>query len=50
MAENLFWIDRIPAQFAMVEDFDGIIGKWRGRTRYAPFYKDHRFGVGSEVS
>ena len=27
--EGHVWIDRIPSEFAMVEDFDSLIGKWR---------------------
>lgn len=46
----LHWTDRIGIEFAMVEDFDKIIAKWRGYQRYANGWSDWRFGIGSLVA
>lgn len=48
--DNLFWTDRIGVEFAMVEDFDTLIAKWRGYARYAMARVDWRFILGSQVS
>lgn len=46
----LFWIQRIAVQFAMVEDFDKIIAKWRGRARYGNAQTNWRWIFGAQVS
>ena len=46
----LHWTDRIPIEFAMVEDFDTLVKKWRAYTRYGLAHTDWRFGVGANVS
>jgi hypothetical protein len=48
--QMLHWIDRIPLEFAMVEDFDSLIAKWRGYMRYTEAHHDWRFALGSQVS
>lgn len=48
--EFLFWSDRVPIEFAMIEDFDTLIAKWRGYGRWAMAYTDWRFILGSQVS
>lgn len=48
--EFLKWSDRIPIEFAMVEDFDTLIAKWRGYGRWAMVYLDWRFIVGHQVT
>jgi hypothetical protein len=48
--ESLFWTDRIPIEFAMIEDFDTLVAKWRGYQRYALAHIDWRFLLGSIVS
>lgn len=44
------WIDRIPYEFAMVEDLDTIVGKWRLYARYGAGWSDWRWVLGSQVS
>ncbi len=46
----LFWIQRIPVEFAMVEDFDKLIAKWRGYVRYSNAWTNWRFVMGHQVS
>lgn len=48
--ESLFWTDRIPLEFAMMEDFDTLVAKWRGYMRYAMAHVDWRFLGGAIVS
>lgn len=48
--ENLFWSDRVPIEFAMIEDFDTLIAKWRGYGRWANVYTDWRWVIGAQVS
>ena len=48
--QHLNWIDRIPLEFAMVEDFDTLLAKWRGYMRYAFAYTDWRWILGANVS
>ncbi len=48
--QYLFWSDRIQMEFAMVEDFDTLVAKWRGYMRYSMTYVNWRFINGSQVS
>jgi hypothetical protein len=48
--QYLFWCDRVSAEFAMVEDFDTLVAKWRGYARYGQTYINWRFINGSQVS
>ncbi len=48
--DNLFWVDRIAPAFAMVEDFDTFIAKWRGRGRWSNAYIDWRWIFGANVA
>jgi hypothetical protein len=48
--KSALWIDRIPVEFGMAEDFDTFVGKWRGYMRYAPIWRDWRFILGGQVS
>lgn len=48
--EMLFWIDRIPVEFGFVEDFDTLVAKWRGYSRYSSGYTDWRWILGAQVS
>ena len=50
MKSFLFWHDRIAQEFAMVEDFDSLIGKWRLYTRYSAGHTDWRWILGGSVS
>lgn len=46
----VFWADRIPVEFAMIEDFDTLVAKWRGYARYANVYTNWRWILGAQVS
>lgn len=48
--EFLHWSDRIAIEFAMVEDFDTLVAKWRGYGRWAMAYTDWRWIVGHQVT
>ena len=47
---HLHWVDRIPLEFAMIEDFDTIVAKWRGYQRYSWAWTDWRWVFGAQVS
>ena len=47
---HLHWTDRVPLEFAMIEDFDTIVAKWRGYMRYAMAWTDWRWVFGAQVS
>ena len=46
----LHWEDREPLEFAFIEDFDTMVGKWRGYMRYGNAHTDWRFIHGNQVS
>lgn len=46
----ILWLDRIPIEFAMAEDLDTIIAKWRAYMRYSMAWIDWRWVIGAEVS
>jgi len=48
--EGIFWVDRVPTEFAMVEDFDTLVAKWRLYKRYAMAHVDWRWIFGAQVS
>ena len=48
--ESLFWSDRIPNEFAMVEDFDTMVAKWRLYSRYGAGEIDWRWRIGASVT
>lgn len=48
--QYVFWSDRIPVEFAMIEDFDTLIAKWRGYARYGNVYTNWRWILGSQVT
>lgn len=50
MKDSLKWVDRVKAEFGMVEDFDTLVGKWRLYARYGLGWNDWRFILGSQVS
>ena len=41
--ESLFWTDRETLEFAMIEDFDTLVAKWRGYMNYAMAHVDWRW-------
>lgn len=45
-----FWQDRVPAEFAMIEDFDTLVAKWRGYARHGMTYVNWRFVGGAQVT
>ena len=45
-----FWVDRIPLEFAFIEDFDTLIAKWRGYMRYSNAHINWRWISGAQVS
>lgn len=49
-ATGLVWHDRQPLEFAMVEDFDTLIGKWRIYARYSLGRIGWRWCLGAQVS
>ena len=48
--DQLHWVDRIPLEFAFIEDFDTLIGKWRAYMRYGNAHTDWRFALGAQVA
>lgn len=46
----LTWYDRIPLEFAMAEELDTLIAKWRAYMRYSFAWYDWRWVLGSQVS
>jgi hypothetical protein len=48
--DNLKWWDRVPVEFAHVEDFDTLIAKWRGYARYSWLWIDWRWVMGHNVA
>lgn len=46
----VMWSDRVAVEFAMIEDFDTLVAKWRGYARYANVYTNWRFILGSQVT
>jgi phage major head subunit gpT-like protein len=50
MKDALYWVERVAAEFAMVEDFDTLIGKWRLYGRYGHGHNDWRWITGAQVS
>jgi len=48
--KNLFWSDRVNIEFAMIEDFDTLVAKWRGYGRWGMAYRDWRWLIGAQVA
>ena len=46
----VFWQDRVPIEYAMIEDFDTLVAKWRGYGRWGNTWVNWRFIGGSQVS
>lgn len=44
------WMDRMPMEFAFVEDYETLVAKWRGYGRWGFVYRDWRFILGAQVS
>lgn len=50
MANMLFWFERIPLEFAQIEDFDTLMAKYRGYMRYSLGWANWRWILGAQVS
>lgn len=50
MKDSLIWYDRVQKEFAMVEDFDTLVAKWRMYARYGHGHNDWRWILGAQVS
>jgi hypothetical protein len=50
MKDALVWVDRVQQEFAMVEDFDTFVAKWRLYARYGHGHNDWRWILGNQVS
>jgi hypothetical protein len=48
--QMLHWVDDVPLEFAFIEDFDTLVGKWRAYTMYAQAHTDWRWILGAQVS
>ena len=48
--QYLFWSDRVAIEFAMIEDFDTLVAKWRGYGRWGMTYTNWRWLAGAQVS
>jgi len=48
--QYLFWQDRVPMEFAFIEDFDTLVAKWRGYYRSGMTYTNWRWVNGNQVS
>lgn len=48
--DSVFWIDRIPVEFAFAEDLDTIVAKWRGYGRWGNAHRDWRWALGAQVT
>jgi len=46
----LHWVERIPVEFAMVEDFDTLLAKWRAYMRHANAVTNWRWINGHQVT
>ena len=49
-ADSLKWVDSIPVEFAMAEDLDTLVAKWRLYMVYGNLHRDWRFILGANVS
>jgi hypothetical protein len=47
---GLVWVERIRGEFAFIEDFDTLVGKWRAYGRWGNAWVDWRWVLGAQVS
>ena len=47
---GLIWVDRVKGEFAFVEDFDTLTGKWRVYARWGSHWMEWRWVNGNSVS
>lgn len=50
MKDANIWYEDLPYEFAMVEDFDTLVGKWRLYARHGQGHRDWRWILGASVS
>lgn len=50
MKQFLLWFDRVPLEFAMTDDFDTLVAKWRAYMRFSCGYSDWRWVAVCEPS
>ena len=48
--DDFIWYDRIPIEFAMAEELDTLVAKWRAYARYSFVWRDWRSILGASVS
>jgi len=48
--QSLHWVDRIMLEFAMAEDLDTLVAKWRAYMRYSLAHTDWRWIMGNQVA
>ena len=48
--ENMVFVTRVDTEFAMIEDFDTLLAKWRGYMRHGAAWLDWRHILGAQVS
>ena len=48
--DSLKWVDSIPIEFAMAEDLDTLVAKWRLYGVWGLLHRDWRFVLGANVS
>lgn len=48
--QYVMWLDRVGIEFAMAEDLDTLIAKWRAYMRYGMAWLDWRWVIGALVS
>ncbi len=48
--QSVHWVDRIALEFAMAEDLDTMVAKWRAYMRYAMAHTDWRWVMGHQVA
>ncbi len=48
--QMVHWVDRVALEFAMAEDLDTLVAKWRAYMRYSTAHTDWRWVMGHQVS
>lgn len=48
--QSVHWVDRISLEFAMAEDLDTMVAKWRAYMRYSMAHTDWRWVMGHQVA
>jgi len=48
--QSVHWVDRMALEFAMAEDLDTMVAKWRAYMRYSMAHTDWRWVMGHQVT